>query len=293
MRVNKVAKVTLGIILLVAVGLAVSVLTSSPFASFQAVVPGAATQRDFATITMAATQTATSAAAGSFVPTRMVIFSAQISLETKDVRSALAQAASVAQQMGGYVAGSSASIFGDSEVGTITIRVPKDKFYQATAAIESLGKLKDKQTQSDDITEEYIDLTARRDSLQKQEERLQEILSFGKTVDDVIKVESELARVRGDIESLTGRLNYLENNVALSTIAVTFTKPPETPLPDFDWTEPFKTGLAFLYSTVRGVVIFAFVVVPFVVIGAPAYFFYRRRRNRRETQVTIRDHAKT
>lgn len=296
MKLNRGTKLALGVFLLIALGLVANALTSfSSTPSFETPVPGAASLKEFNTATVVATQTATIAAivAGSSIPTRMVIFTAQVSLETGDVRSALTQVASIAEQMGGYVAGSSASIFGSSETATMTIKVPQDRFYQAIAAVESLGKLKDKQTQSDDITQEYIDLTARRDNLQTQEKRLQEILSFANNVDDILKVENELARVRGEIESLTGRINYLEKNVALSTIMVTFTKPAETPLPELDWTEPFKTGLAFLYSTVRGLVILAFIAIPFAAIGTLAYFLYRRRRNRREAEVAPRENTKT
>ena len=211
---------------------------------------------------------------------RMEIFSASMSVEVKDVKSALTKVASLAQQLGGFVAGTSASVFGEDEVVTIIIKVPKENFFQVVNAVESLGKLKDLQTRSDDVTEEFIDLKARRDNLQKQEERLVEILKLGNTVDDVLKVERELERVRGEIERLTGRINFLERNVEMSSVMVTLSKPGVEKAPEFDWTEPFRTGLGFLYAVVRGLVISAFIVAPFAVIGTPAYFAYRYRKSK-------------
>lgn len=290
-RPNRAAKLTVAIAVVIAIGLGVNTLTlpsqvgiSVPSNILYPPAPGAAPLRP--DITTAAQFFDLSYQAGeASIATRvdilrMEIFSARLTVEVKDVTLALTQVASIAQQLGGYVAGSSASVFGDRETAAITIRVPRANFYPAVSAIESLGKLKDKATQSDDVTQEYIDLTARRDNLQRQEKRLQEILTLGTTVDDVLKVETELERVRGEIERLTGRINYFENYVALSTIMTTFTQPVETPLPELDWTEPFKTGIAFLYSTIRGLVIFTFAALPFAAIGTPAYLVYRHRRNR-------------
>ncbi len=293
---NLGVKFAVAIAVVIVIGLGVNILTPafqasdtlfpqvnppSSIISFEDVV----VERTTTAAARAMTKSALDVMGGDFVAesallTRMEIFSAQMSVEVEDVESAITQVASIARQMDGYVAASSASIFGDQEVATITIRVPRDKFYPAIGAVELLGEMKDKATQNDDVTEEFIDLTARRDNLQNQEERLHEILDLANSVEEVLTVERELERVRGEVERLTGRINYLENNVALSTIAIAFAQPVETPLPELDWTEPFKTGIAFLYATFRGLVLFASAAVPFAVIGAPAYFVYKYRKNR-------------
>ncbi len=211
---------------------------------------------------------------------RMEIFSASLAVEVKNVKSTLTQIAGLAQQFGGFVAGTSASVFGENEVATIIIKVPRENFFQAVTAVQSLGKVKNLETRSDDVTEEFIDLKARRDNLQRQEQRLLEILKLGSTVDDVLKVERELERVRGEIERLTGRLNFIETNVEMSSIMVTLNTPGVEKQPEFDWTEPFRTGVGFFYGVVRGLVITAFILGPFALIGTPAYVAYRYRRSR-------------
>ena len=211
---------------------------------------------------------------------RMEIFTASVAVEVKDVKAALTQIASLAQQFGGFVAGTSASVFGENEVATIIIKVPKENFFQAVNAVEALGKLKDLQTRSDDVTEEFIDLTAKRGNLLKEEQRLAEILKLGNTVEDVLKVERELERVRGEIEALTGRINFIERNVEMSSVTVSLSKVGVEKPPEFDWTEPFRTGVGFFYGVIRGLMISAFVVAPFAFIGTPVYIAYRYRRSK-------------
>ncbi|MCH8022880.1 MAG: DUF4349 domain-containing protein, partial [Thaumarchaeota archaeon] len=101
--------------------------------------------------------------------TRIEIFTASISIEKEDVKAGVEQVAIIAQQANGFVSDSSSSSRGDRDRASITIRVPKDAFVSTIAAIELLGDVRDKATESDDITEEFIDLTIRRDNLLKQE----------------------------------------------------------------------------------------------------------------------------
>jgi len=211
---------------------------------------------------------------------RMVVYNAQISLETKEIHGVLAKVRSLAEGYGGYVAGSSQK----EGKAQITIRVPKDRFQTALREIESYGKVLDERTASEDVTERYIDLKARLETLQKQEHRLREILGMARTVEDVLKVEKELERVRGQIESLQGQMNYLERNVAMSVIMVNLTEPlpPFTP-PDMNWSEVFQAALRGLFLVLRGLIVLVVSLLPLALIGVPAYFVYQRKRGRRIT----------
>lgn len=211
---------------------------------------------------------------------RMVVHNAQISLETREIQSVLAKVRSLAEGYAGYVAGSSHK----EGKAQITIRVPKDKFQTAVHEIESYGKVLDERTTSEDVTERYIDLKARLENLQKQEQRLREILGMARTVEDVLKVEKELERVRGQIESLQGQMNYLERNVAMSIIMVNLTEPlpPFTP-PDMNWNEVVQAALKGLFWVLRGLIVLVVSLLPLALIGVPACFVYQRKRRRRIT----------
>jgi hypothetical protein len=242
-------------------------------------VPGAAP----VTLTTVASQTTMTATVGAegVAQERMVIYNGQISLETSYIEDTLNKIRALAEGYGGYVAGSSRSNYGTQATAEITIRVPKDKFRAAVQEIETYGKLLGENTSSEDVTEQYIDLKARLDNLQKEEQRLSEILMMATTVDDILKVEDELSTVRGEIESLQGQINYLQGNVEMSLISVSLTEPapPFTP-PGMDWSETFQTATMGLFIVLRGLIIIAISLIPIVIIAVPAYYLYRRRKRK-------------
>jgi hypothetical protein len=213
---------------------------------------------------------------------RVVIYNAQLSLEANDIQGTLQKIRALAEGYGGYVASSSRSTYGVQARADIAIRVPKDKFQAAIQQIETYGKVLDEGTTSEDITQQYIDLKARLKNMQRQEERLLEILDMAKTVDEVLRVESELERVRGEIDSLQGQINYLEGNVEMSLISVTLTEPapPFTP-PGMDWTDTLEIAIMGLFTVLRGMIILVVSLIPVVVVSVPIYYLYKRRKQQR------------
>ncbi len=226
---------------------------------------------------------AQSAGEGSVDQERMVIYNAYISLETGDINGNLAKIRILAEDYGGYVAGSSRSTYGQQERAEITIRVPKDNFLTIVQKIESYGKLLDERTTSEDITERYIDLKARLTNLQRQEKRLYEILDMAKTVEEILEVEKELTRIRSEIERLQGQINYLERNVEMSLISVSLIEPlpPFTP-PGLDWGQTFETALIGLFAVVRGLIILIVSLLPLIIIGTIVCYVYKRREQKKK-----------
>lgn len=213
---------------------------------------------------------------------RVVIYNAYVSLETSDIQGTLARIRALAESYGGYVASSSRSTYGMQNRAEIAIRVPKERFHAAVQEIESYGKVVDEGTSSEDITQQYIDLKARLSNLLKQEERLREILDMAKTVDEILRVENELARVRGEIDSLQGQINYLEGVSEMSLISVMLTEPapPFTP-PGMDWGETFEIAILGFFTILRGMIILVISFIPLAVIGVPAYYLYKRRKQKK------------
>lgn len=77
-----------------------------------------------------------------------------------------------------------------------------------------------------DVTLHYVDLEARIRNAERQEERLLEILGKAETVEDILRVEQELARVRGQLEAMTAEFRYLSDQVDFSTISVSLKETP-------------------------------------------------------------------
>jgi len=210
---------------------------------------------------------------------RMLIYNAYISLETQDVKGTLDKIVNLVKSYNGYVASLSISKQEERTIAEITIRVPKDKFHEAVKKIGEYGKLLDEQTSSEDITEHYIDLKARLENLKKQEKRLHEILEIAKTVDEILEVEKELERIRGEIESIQGRINYLEKSVEMSMISIRLIEPmPSFTLPTMDIGKVLEIALKGLFFILKGLIIISISSIPLIAIAIPLYYVYKKRK---------------
>jgi hypothetical protein len=151
---------------------------------------------------------------------RKVIQTGRLALLVGDLDLAADELVQLAQAKGGFVQNSFLKRGEGARVASYTLRVPAPAFNNLLEEIEKIGEVEQRELGGQDVTEEYVDVDARRRNLERQEERFLDILAEAKTVDDVLKVEAQLERVRGEIESLTARLKYLDNQVSLATITV-------------------------------------------------------------------------
>lgn len=201
--------------------------------------------------------------------TRKVITTSSVSLEVKNTPEALDDISDIADEFDGYVSSSSVYTRYDDEgmYGYITIRVPSSELDKALETIGDLGKVTSKSTTASDVTEEYIDVNARLSNLEKQETRLGEILEMSTTVEEVLAVEKELGRVRGEIESLTGRLNYLNDRIDLATINVDVSEPRNI---THSWglRDALSDSVRGFIGSVNGIIVFIGVAIPIVIFAS-------------------------
>lgn len=195
---------------------------------------------------------------------RKIISTAQLQLEVDSTKTAFKRITNITLEQGGFV--SSSSIYGgDRKSGQVTVRIPQKNFHSALEQIETLGTVKSRQITGQDVTEEFIDINARLGNLKNQENRLLEILKMANTVKEVLEVEHELERVRGEIERLTGRLNYLDQSVEMSTITVNAAEP--APLTGENWGIMDALGQAVrgFIESIRGLIIFTGFILPILI----------------------------
>lgn len=226
-------------------------------------------------------------------PDRMVIRSGDVAALVKDVRVAITNVSEFAVKEGGYVVSSYVSKSEDKPYGTLSMRVPAVKFDAAFNLIRGLGDVQSENVNGQDITEEYIDLEAQMKNLRATETQLLQLMQRSGSIGDILNVQRELTNVRSQIERLEGRMKYLKESVAMSTISVHFsTDPDNLPVLNDDgktWRPlaVFKQAVRSLVSAFIGVgnfLIYFVVLIPVwlvmalvIWVGYKVYLHFKNR----------------
>jgi hypothetical protein len=156
-----------------------------------------------------------------------VIRTAQVKVEVEDGKETYKKASLICQEFGGYLAES--RFYRDDEgreAGTIVMRIPKDKFLAALDKINTLGKVQDIATDSQDVSQQYANLKSRLDAAMVVYNKMLEALQKRQTsIDEAARLESELTPVLQRIEQLKNQIDYLNNAISFTTITLTFYEP--------------------------------------------------------------------
>jgi len=156
-----------------------------------------------------------------------LIREATIAIEVAHYDPAASEVGQIAARLGGYVAGSQSSRGGAGrQTGTITIRVPSERFQDALGALHGVGTLRSETVATQDVTKAYADLETRLSTKRETSARLRELLrTRTATLPDVLNAERELARVTEEIEQMEGERRFYDHQVALSTLTLTLSEP--------------------------------------------------------------------
>ncbi len=190
---------------------------------------------------------------------RFVVREAEVTLQCWDYRRATAEIQRKISDYGGYVAEADISDLrgpGSPRWASLTVLVPEQRlqaFLSELAAVAGVERVASQRLRSRDVTEETIDLAARRRALETTEQRMLDLLNRAQTIDEVLRVEQELARIRTELEQLAERARYLERRTTFAEVRISLVPTTEATEPSLGQTarQAWETSLALLRIVLR------------------------------------------
>jgi len=152
---------------------------------------------------------------------RMIVYTGRFSVAVGSVERALRDVREMTESMGGYVQALQDDV--------VTLRIPAARFEGALERLRGLGRILSRAIETADVTEDVVDLRLRLRNAMALRDRLVELLARAESVEAALKVETELSRVRTEIERIEGRLQFLASHVAYSTLTVHFVQAGQAP----------------------------------------------------------------
>ena len=213
-----------------------------------------------------------------------IIKEASLRFETNDLQDTF-------NQIQTAIAANKASIQNDSEgkdydnvYRNLTVRVPSQNFDAFINAIsKGVSYFERKDISSQNVTEQYIDLTSRLNTKRKLEERYLQILQKATKISEILEIEKQISAIREEIEAKEGQLKYLESRVSESTVTIEFYKiiaqkeGVKTSYGSKIWTaiqSGFFSLSEFLISIIS--------LWPFIILFCVIAYFIRRRFKRKK-----------
>jgi len=150
----------------------------------------------------------------------MIARTVSLSIVAKDFESARPSLDPVLARHNGYAAALNvATPQGAARTLQASLRIPTPQLAAALSELKALGRVEIETQNGEEVTQQHADLLARLKNSRETEQRLQDVLRTrtGK-VKDVLEVEEEIARVRGEIEQMEAEQKNLEHRVEFATI---------------------------------------------------------------------------
>ncbi|MBN6205550.1 DUF4349 domain-containing protein [Ralstonia pickettii] len=228
---------------------------------------------------------------------RKVIYTANIDVETESYSELSDYIQSETARLDGYVV--EANMYRDIDNnhigGEIIVRIPQKNFDTFIELVETgSGKVLNHYVSGQDVTEEFIDLESRLKSKKAVEERLLEFMANAEKTEDLLAISDNLANVQEEIETITGRMNYLQDKTDLATVTisirernVTLSGMNDDELNTWEETKKqFMRSINFIITAISALVVFiggnAPVLVLLGIIGFIILLILKRKRKNKK-----------
>ena len=159
-------------------------------------------------------------------PNRKLIYTAEVSIETERYETdynALVQSVKAA---GGYLSneearGSMPQRYGDvGRNSYMEARIPTDKFEEFMQSLNEVGRITSRSMAVDDVTDEYYDVEARIEMLEKRFAKMEEYMERATEMNDIIQLENEMSQILYELDVLKGSKRHFDNRIEYSTVRI-------------------------------------------------------------------------
>lgn len=221
---------------------------------------------------------------------RMVVEETNLSLQVEDVSDSIQQIKNKAQILGGFMVNANLSRPQESSSGYISIRVPSSKSEEMLNYLrENSVQVVSENLNGYDVTDAYTDIDAKLQTLLSTKAKFEAFMLKAETIDEILRVQSELLRLQDQIDAQVGQKKYLED-VSSSVKITVYLSTDEYSLPyapDDNWRPEvvFKTAVRSLVISIRGLAenliwlaVYAVIWIPILIIGIVIYKFVKKKK---------------
>ncbi|MEX0275268.1 MAG: DUF4349 domain-containing protein [Flavobacteriaceae bacterium] len=215
-----------------------------------------------------------------------IIKTAEVRYKVKNVTSATKKISAIVKQANGYIADQRFQNTKHQIENRFTVKIPQKEFSKLLDSIEIVAEFIDYQNiTSEDVTEKYIDLQSRLRTKMEIKQRYENILRKKTgSIQDILEAEEKIGAIQEEIEAATGKLHYLTNRIAYSTIkvdlyeTVNYKEEPESYSRSF--LSKTKEGLSFGWNLIETIFLGLIYGWPFILLGT-VLFVALKRKNRK------------
>ncbi|MFY7671563.1 DUF4349 domain-containing protein [Tenacibaculum sp. MEBiC06402] len=209
---------------------------------------------------------------------RKLIKRGNVSFEVDDLVLTTTNIKTSVKKFNGYIAEEKSEKGYYSNDVTITVRIPNTNFDAFLGEIsQGVKEFDEKNISVSDVTEEFLDVSARIKTKKELENRYLQLLAKAKNVKEILEVEKELEQVRSDIERAEGRLKYLENNVTFSTLRIKFYKKIEQKIEEDSFWGKIIKAFTNGFDGLQSLFLFLITIWPLLIIAVVIYIFVRKK----------------
>lgn len=205
---------------------------------------------------------------------KKLIRSGSLMLEVTNVSDSMDSITRIAQDFHGFIEKATKESDANDQVsGSVIVRIPGENYDSFLGTISSLGTIKRQDIQTTDVTEDYIDKEAQIRALTIQRDQYYRIIEKAETVEDILNVQREIDRVQLELDRITGKMKYLENQIAFGTLTISLQPRPVLASEGVDaFSRVMQEAASGFTGMISFLVVFFVTIIPVLII---IYIIYR------------------